>query len=142
MSKTSQICCPADQSQVIQQEGAGWRLCRDPSRGDYSILIGGEDWGFELKEPEWRGLVDLVVTLQQQHADLVGRLMAEEEIELELDRGLWWGCLSGDRVAWELRIVLTPMEGRAVEGRWPAPAAAAMVAAMRAMWDCSDHQLS
>ena len=123
---------------MIQQEGAGWRLSRDPSRGQYSVLVGGERWAFELTEPEWRDLVELVVTLEQQHRGLVDQLMEEETIELELDRGVWWGCLSGDRCQWGLRILLTPQEGRAAEGEWPAPAAAAAVAAMRTLWD-SQH---
>ena len=69
---------------MIQQEGDGWRVSHDPSRGDYCVLIGGERWAFELTEPEWRDLVDLVVTLEQQHRVLVDQLMPEELIELEL----------------------------------------------------------
>ena len=93
---------------MIQQEGDGWRVSHDPSRGEFCVLIGGERWAFELTEPEWRDLVDLVATLEQQHRGLVDQLMPEESIELELDRGVWWGCLSGDRSQWELRILLTP----------------------------------
>ena len=107
----------------------------DPSRGEYCVLVGGERWAFELTEPEWR---DLVAILEQQHRGLVDQLMPEESIELELDRGVWWGCLSGDRSQWELRILLTPQQGRAAEGGWPAPAAAAAVAALRTLWD-SQH---
>ena len=113
-------------------------MSHDPSRGEYCVLIGGKRWAFELTEPEWRDLVDLVATLEQQHKGLVDQLMPEESIELELDRGVWWGCLSGDRSQWELRILLTPQQGRAAEGEWPAPAAAAAVAALRTLWD-SQH---
>ena len=123
---------------MIQQEGDGWRVSHDPSRGDHCVLIGGERWAFELTEPEWRDLVDLVVTLEQQHRGLVDQLMPEELIELELDRGVWWGCLSGDRSQWGLRILLTPLHTRAAEGEWQAPAAAAAVAALRTLWD-SQH---
>ena len=123
---------------MIQQEGDGWRVSRDPSRGKYCFLVGGERWAFELTEPEWRDLVDLVVTLEQQHMGLVDQLMPGESIELELERGVWWGCLSGDRSQWGLRILLTPLEGRAAEGEWPVPVAAAVVAALRTLWD-SQH---
>ena len=123
---------------MIQQEGDGWRVSCDLSRGKYCILVGGERWAFELTEPELRDLVDLVVTLEQQHLDLVDRLMLEESIELELERGDWWGCLSGDRSQWGLRILLTPLEGRAAEGEWPVTVAAAVVAALRTLWD-SQH---
>ena len=123
---------------MIQQEGDGWRVSHDPSRGEYCVLVGGERWAFELTEPECRDLVDLVATLEQQHRVLVDQLMPEELIELELDRGVWWGCLSGDRSQWGLRILLTPQEARAAEGEWPPPAAAAAVAALRTLWD-SQH---
>ena len=88
-----------------------------------------------LPSPSLSVELALAVELDHQHRLLVDQLMDEEAIELELDRGVWWGCLSGDRRQWELRILLTPLEGRAAEGEWPAPAAAAAVAAMRALWD-------
>ena len=88
-----------------------------------------------MTELECRDLVHLVSTLEEQHRGLVDQLMPEELIELELDRGVWWGSLSGDRNQWELRILLTPLEGRAAEGEWPAPVAAAAVAALRMLWD-------
>ena len=113
-------------------------MSHDPSRGEFCVLIGGERWAFELTEPEWRDLVDLVATLERQHRGLVDQLMSEESIELELDRGVWWGCLSGDRSQWDLHILLTSREGRSAEGEWPAPAAEAVVAAMRTLWD-SQH---
>ena len=49
---------------MILQEGPGWRLARDPSRGEFSILVGGEGWAFELTEPEWNDLVALLSTLE------------------------------------------------------------------------------
>ena len=51
---------------MIQQAGDGWRVSHDPSRGEFCVLVGGERWAFELTEPEWRDLVDLVATLEQQ----------------------------------------------------------------------------
>ena len=125
---------------MIQQEGPGWRLARDPSRGLHPVLIGGAGWAFELTEAEWAALADLVLTLERQQRALVDQLMAAEAIELELDRGLWWGCLQGDRASWSLAVVLTPERGRGAEGHWPSPASAAMVAAMRTLWDNGNDQ--
>ena len=110
-------------------------MARDPTRGLHPVLIGGDGWAFELTEAEWVALADLVLTLERQHRALVDQLMAEEAIELELDRRFWWGCLKGDRASWGLSVVLTPELGRGVEGHWPSPASAAMVAAMRTLWD-------
>ena len=94
---------------MVQQEGPGWRLARDPSRGAYPVLIGGEGWAIELTESEWRDLGDLVSDLDLQHRELVDQLMEEEAIELELERGVWWGCLSGDRHTWTLTVLLSPL---------------------------------
>ena len=120
---------------MIQQEGPGWRLAWDSTRSDFCVLIGGDGWAAELTEPEWRELVALTVELDHQHRVLVDQLMEEEAIELELDRGVWWGCLSGDRHSWALTVLLSPLQNRGAEGHWPAPAAAAMVAAMRTLLD-------
>ena len=118
---------------MILQEGPGWRLARDPSRGEFSILVGGEGWAFELTEPEWNDLVALLSTLETQHLALKNQLMAKEAIEIELDRGIWWGCVAGDCQGWSLALVLTPRKGRGVEGFWPASSAMAMVAAVRTL---------
>ena len=118
---------------MILQEGPGWRLAQDLSRGEFSILVGGEGWAFELTEPEWKDFVGLLSTLESQHCALKDQLMAEEAIELELDRGVWWGCLAGDCQSWSLAIVLTPQKGRGVEGFWPASTAAAVAAAVRTL---------
>ena len=116
---------------MILQEGEGWRFARDSARESFSILIGGEHWAFELTLREWRELMTLVLELEQQHRLLVDQLMAEEAISIELERGPWWAALEGDRRQWGLAVVLTAVEGRSAEGAWPAPAAMALVAAMR-----------
>jgi len=122
---------------MIQQEGPGWRLALDFTRSDFSVLIGGEGWAFELTEKEWQGLVTLLSELIRQHHSLQDQLMAEEAIELEMERQGWWGCLVGDRQSWSLQVVLQGSQGcRGVEGHWPAPAAQAFTSAMRTAWDC------
>jgi len=122
---------------MIQREGPGWRLAWDPARRRYPVLIGGEGWAFELTGDEWRELVSLITALVEQHRALVDQLMAEEALSLELERLPWWGCLDGDRGQWDLRVVLQgdTLGERGVEGHWPAPAAQAMAAAVRTLWD-------
>ena len=133
MSKINLICCLAEVASLIQHEGPGWRLVRDLNRGNYSVLVGGLSWAFELTEAEWICLSDIVLELVDQHRVLVDQLMLEESIELELDRAPWWCCLDGDRASWSLSVVLSAPDARSVEGRWPSPAAQAMAAAMRTL---------
>jgi len=122
---------------MIQREGPGWRLAWDPARRRHPVLIGGEGWAFELTGDEWRELVSLITALVEQHRALADQLMAEEALSLELERLPWWGCLDGDRDQWDLRVVLQgdTLGDRGVEGHWPAPAAQAMTAAVRTLWD-------
>ncbi len=86
----------------------------------------------ELTAEEARELQRGVSQLVREHRSLVSQLMPEEAISLELERGPLWMALEGDRGAWELRFVLTPLEegSRAVEGSWPPGASAALVAAL------------
>ena len=125
---------------MIQQEGPGWRLARDPQRSSYGVLIGGANWAVELTEDEAGALVSLIADLVGHHAALCGQLMDEEQITVELERTPWWGCLEGDRRAWSLQLILKPVDlgRRGVEVSWPAPAAEAATAAMRTLWDISN----
>ena len=109
---------------MIQREGEGWRLAWDAHRQPFSVLIGGDGWAVELTTAEAEALRDAVADLAQQHAALVEQLMAEEAIELELERGAWWLAIEGDRCSWSLRVVLNPSSGqRALEGSWGVAAA-------------------
>ena len=52
---------------MIQKEGPGWRLARDPSRTAYPVLIGGESWAIEVTEFEWNCLVSLLEDLLEEY---------------------------------------------------------------------------
>jgi hypothetical protein len=120
---------------VIQREGEGWRLAWDASRHPFSVLIGGAGWAAELTDLEAQALRDGVRDLAEQHRQLVNQLMAEESIELELERGFWWLCLEGDREGWSLRAVLSPEASqRAVEAFWPQSAAQGFTAALQQLY--------
>jgi len=102
---------------VIQQEGVGWRLAWDGDRQPFSVLVGGDGWATELTTGEAEALRDAVADLMAQHAAVADQLMAEEAIELELERQPWWLAIEGDRHRWSLRVMLSPSPGqRAVEG--------------------------
>ena len=96
----------------------------DAGRQPFPVLIGGDGWAAELTAAEAEALRDAVADLAAQHGALVEQLMAEEAIELELERGAWWLAIEGDRGSWSLRVVLSPDPGqRALEGSWTALAA-------------------
>ena len=116
---------------VIEREGEGWRLAWDAGRHPFSVLIGGDGWAVELSEAEACSLRDGLGALIDQHRQLIDQLMAEEAIELELEREGWWMALDGDRQGWALRVMLTPGSGqRAIEGSWSREAAAGFTAAL------------
>ena len=110
---------------MIQREGKGWRLAWDGSRQPFSVLMGGDGWAAELTQAEAEALRDAVADLVAQHQSFVDQLMAEEAIELELERDPWWLAIEGDRSTWALRVMLTPAAGqRALDGSWGVVAAA------------------
>ncbi|MFM7651661.1 MAG: DUF1818 family protein [Vulcanococcus sp.] len=117
---------------MICREGEGWRLAWDGDRQPFSVLIGGEGWAAELSDTEAVALREAVADLVAQHTALVDQLMAEEAISLELERGVWWLAIDGNRQAWDLQVVLTPAAGqRAIEGRWSDPASRAFSQALQ-----------
>ncbi len=122
---------------MIQREGPGWRLAFDHSRQRFPYLIGGTSWAVELTELEAKGLYDLLGELDKQYLLIRDQLLDEESITLELDQQPWWGCLDGTSDHWGLQVVLqgNGLEGRGLEGAWPAPAAEAFWAALRTVWD-------
>ncbi len=106
---------------MIKKEGPGWRLIRDPSRGYFSNLIGGENWAIELSDSEWDSFVQVVLDLHQQYLDVQDQLMGEEDITLEIERNPWLAILKGDRYGWSLKFILSQSEAlhRGAEIFWP-----------------------
>ena len=129
-------------------EGEGWRLQLAPQRHPYSALIGGQDWAIELSPGELCELRRGVLMLLAQRSQLLGVLMPEEELDLELDlslpamggdaslEGSVFVALSGNVEHWTLRFVLTPGDGsRAAEGAWSASASPPLAAALEGLGD-------
>ena len=121
------------------QGGEGWRLRVDPARLPFAVLIGAQQWAAELTLEELALFQRGVLVLQQQLDACRCWLMPEETLELEHDGGALWLQLSGTVDAWSLTFVLSPSEcpvgarPRGLEGRWEAPAAAALAAALRGL---------
>jgi hypothetical protein len=124
------------------QEGPGWRLCVDRRRTAYPVLIGGEGWAVELSGDEAQALMEGCCRLADELAALAGRLMPEERVTLELERGPLWLELEGQPRAWRLRFVLTPQPSvRGVEAGWGEGASPAVVAALRQVGELGDPPL-
>jgi len=122
---------------MIQHEGPGWRLAWDSSKDNYSFLIGGENWAFELTQDEWNSLVPIIGDLIDQHKGLKNQLMPEETISIEAERYPWWACIDGNKHNWSLKLILLgkDSERRSMEAYWPIPSAQAITSEMRIMWD-------
>ncbi|MEY3769037.1 MAG: hypothetical protein RLZZ11_2107 [Cyanobacteriota bacterium] len=120
---------------MIQREGEGWRLAWDGDRQPFSVLVAGDSWATELTRAEAEALRDAVADLVAQHSALVDQLMAEEAIELELERDAWWLSIEGDRHTWSLRVMLSPEPGqRAMEGCWGPRAALPFTQALQQLF--------
>jgi hypothetical protein len=121
------------------QEGPGWRLCVDSRRTPFPVLIGGDGWAVELRADEAQALIEGCCRLADELASLAGRLMPEECVTLELERGPLWLELEGMPRAWRLRFVLTPgPTARGVEAGWGEGASLAVVAALRQCAELGD----
>ena len=82
---------------MTQLEGKGWRLERDTSKRQFTVLIGAKDCAVELLETEWESLCSIVFELIDEHKKLENQMVPEELLVVELERKSWWGCLEGDR---------------------------------------------
>ena len=124
---------------MISQEGPGWRLAWDPNRKSFPVLLGGDDWAFELSDEEWRSFVKLVLDLVQEHDQIKSQLMEQESISLELERDFWWACLAGDKDNWSLQVLLQEQQAnkRGVEAFWPASSTKDLLLSMRTIWETS-----
>ncbi len=125
---------------MIKKEGLGWRIIRDSSRDNFSMLIGGETWAIELNQSEWENLFKVVMDLSDQYKSVKEQLMADEDITLELERSPWLAILKGDQYGWNLKLILSSSSllNRGAEVYWPRNVTNNVVNAMRTMWD-SDY---
>ncbi len=122
---------------MIKKEGPGWRIIRDSSRNNFSTLIGGENWALELNQIEWEILVSVVIELSDQYQEVKVQLMGEEDITLELERSPWMAILKGDKLGWNLKLILnaTGALNRGAEIFWDRNVTEFVTNAMRTMWD-------
>ncbi len=124
---------------MIKKEGPGWRLIRDPSKGHFSTLIGGEKWAIELTDFEWESLVQVVFDLHKQYCAVQDQLMGDEDITLELERNPWFAILKGDRDEWSLKFILKKSEpfSRGAEIFWPKNVTRPLISAIKTILESS-----
>lgn len=128
------------------QEGLGWRLVLDPARQPFCALIGGSGWAAELTRDEVLALAEGVARLQVQHRQIADQLMADEDLELDWERGDLWIGLSLNRGRCILSFVLEAAAGRrSVEASWEGESSQAMALALEvvpAMLEAYGNDLS
>ncbi len=122
---------------MVQNEGPGWRIARDPSKKIFQVLLGGDGWAIELTQEEFGMFVELGGDLLTEFLLREDQMMPEEIISIEIERQNLWGCLEGKVSEWSMRFVLQPanQSSRGLEVSWSPPAAKAILLAMRTMWD-------
>tara|TARA_B100000700_G_scaffold272195_1_gene315616 strand:+ start:167 stop:547 length:381 start_codon:yes stop_codon:yes gene_type:complete len=122
---------------MVEFEGSGWRLARNPSRKLFSVLLGGKDWSVEINEEEWISLFRLIMDLLDQYEQLKEQLFEEESLCLEISRQPWWLCLDSDGSIWSLQLIFECHDetSRGFDCFWPPSAAQDVVSAMRKLWD-------
>ncbi len=122
---------------MVKKEGPGWRLARDPSRGMFSVMIGGEDWAIELTELEAESLLEVINQLIFQFNEISKDLMEDEMLTIDKECLSWKAFLKGNKYKWSLKLILKS-GGERIRGAelfWPIPAAQCFTAEMREMWD-------
>ena len=120
---------------MIKYHGLGWRLEKDISRKKFTVLVGGENFAFEVSEKKWICLRTIISKLIDEFDALKNELMPEEQICLEMEICPWWACIDGNKDNWSLNLILSGenIEGRGLEGSWPMPAGKNLAHQMRLM---------
>ena len=124
---------------MIKKEGCGWRLIRDPSRSNFSTLIGGGDWAIELNDSEWDSFIQVVFDLNKQYLAVQDQLMGDEDITLEIEHNPWFAILKGDKYGWSLKCILSQNEpfSRGAEIFWPKNVTESLTNGMKEILDSS-----
>ena len=100
------------------KQGAGWRLGWDADALEFKGLVGGDEWAFELTEPELDDFCRLVNQLVQTMHHIAAEIMDEEKISCEAESDSIWLEAEGYPHAYSFRLML--LTGRRGEGFWPA----------------------
>jgi Domain of unknown function (DUF1818) len=111
----------------VLKAGTGWRIGWNPD-SEYSGLVGGDDWAFELTAAELADFCRLLEQLVGNIRSMQAELMDEESIACEVESDLVWMQVEGIPNKYSLRLILNT--GRSCEGNWTAAAVPELVAAV------------
>jgi hypothetical protein len=93
-----------------------WVVGYDPKRQPYCLLLGGENWSFELDALETKSLVQLLNTLNTQWQASLTEIMEEETLSCVVGDALVEIERFGTAQVFGLRLRL--LGGRKAEGIW------------------------
>lgn len=116
------------------KEGPGWRLGYDPDADIFRGLVGGDRWAVEMTQPEFADFCRLSLQLTETLQVMASELMAEERITCEQETTHIWLEVEGFPNQYSLRFIL--LQGRQVEGAWPAAVTSALVQTIPALTLC------
>ncbi len=113
-----------------------WRLLKNFNKGKYCFLIGVNNWAIELDKEEFKSLYLLLIKLLKQFDSIKDELLDEESINLEIENSLWYAELEGNKIEWNIRIILECSdESRSFEMYWPIPIAQTLLFEIIKMWE-------
>ena len=95
------------------KEGQGWRLGWNPDAITFKGLVGGDRWATEMTKPEFDDFCRLSTQLAEQ-----------ETLHI-------WVSAEGFPHQYSLQFIL--LQGRGVEGRWPATVVPDLIQAIQAI---------
>jgi hypothetical protein len=98
------------------KSGLGWRVGWNPQNGEFTGLVGTEDWAIELTQAELDDFCRLLSQLSRSVAAIADELMDREKITCEAETSLLWMEVSGYPDAYDLKLIVNT--GRRSEAYW------------------------
>ncbi|PSB03813.1 DUF1818 family protein [Merismopedia glauca] len=100
----------------VVKSGLGWRIGWNPEAGEFTGLVGSDDWAIELTQAELEDFCQLLSQLSTSMEAIAHELMDQEKITCEAETNLLWMEVAGYPHAYTLRLILH--SGRRSEAYW------------------------
>jgi hypothetical protein len=111
--------------------GLGWRIGWNPQGGEFTGLVGTDDWAIELTQAELDDFCRLLCQLSSSVEAIASELMESEKIACEAETDLLWMEVAGYPDAYDLKLIVNT--GRRAEAYWSKSAVPALLQAVRSL---------